>query len=389
MTPDMTRSTDVVIVGGGVIGLGIAWCSARAGLTVTVYDEHPGRGASWVAAGMLAPVSEVHYGEEAVLALNLASAQRWPSFARELEDLTGLDLGLRTEGTLSVAYDDDDLRVLDDLGRFQAELGLVVQRLDGPACRAVEPLLHPRVRGGLLVDGDHSVDNRCLVPALLEAAVGAGVRIVSEPVAEVESGGGHVSGIRLAGGTRRAADTVVIATGSSRLGLKLPIDGVPPVRPVKGQILRLHARADSPLGTSPMPSRSLRGLARGQSVYIVPRTNGEVVVGATVEELGFDTQVTAGAVHELLRSAIALLPGIAELELVEASAGLRPGTPDNAPILGTTPVGGLILATGHYRNGILLTPITSDAITALLVDGNLPPVAEPFTLARFSPGLSK
>jgi glycine oxidase len=369
---------DVVVIGGGVIGLAIAWRCARVGLTVTVCDEQPGRGASWAAAGMLAPVTEAHYGEEALLALNLASARRWPSFAVELQDAGGIDVGLRTDGTLAVAYDDDDLTALDELGRFQAELGLSVERLRGRECRSLEPLLHPRIRGGLLVCGDHQVDNRRLVAALLAAIRERGVELVAAQVAEVEVSAGHAIGVRLAGGARVTAGAVVVAAGCWSGELRLPEAATPPVRPVKGQILRLQAGA-----ATPVPQHSVRGLARGRSVYVVPRAGGEVVVGATVEELGFDTRVTADAVHDLLSAAIDVVPGIAELELGEALARLRPGTPDNAPILGPTDVDGLVMATGHYRNGILLAPVTADAITALVADGVWKAVVEPFTLARF------
>jgi glycine oxidase len=215
---------------------------------------------------------------------------------------------------------------------------------------------------------------------LIEAGAAAGARIVHERVGAIEIDGDRTTGVRLGNGDRTAAGAVVIAAGYQCSSLGLPAAASPPVRPVKGQILRLRAHA-----AALAPSRTLRGIARGQSVYVVPRADGEIVVGATVEELGSDTRVVAGAVHDLLRAAIAIVPGIAELELVESSAGLRPGTPDNAPILGPTSIDGLILATGHYRNGILLTPITSDAITALLIDGQLPPLAAPFTLARFAP----
>ena len=208
----MTRP-DVVIAGGGVIGLAIAWRCATAGLAVTVCDEAPGRGASWAAAGMLAPVGEVHFGEEALLALNLESARRWPGFAAELEAATGLAVGLRTDGALAVAYDLDDLRALESLADFQQELGLTVERLRGPACRELEPALHPRVRGGVLVAGDHQVDNRRLVVALERAVADAGVDAVAAPVTEVVVAGGRVGGVQLAGGDEIATANVVLAVG--------------------------------------------------------------------------------------------------------------------------------------------------------------------------------
>ena len=376
MSGNNAHTADVAVIGGGAIGLSIAWRIATTGLAVTVCDPDPGRGASWAAAGMLAPVSEVHYGEEALLALNLDSARRWPSFAATLEAASGADVGLRTEGTLIVAHDDDDLRAIDELARFQGELGLAVERLRARDCRALEPLLHPRVRGGLLVSDDHQVDNRRLVAALLVAAERAGVTLRREPVVDVDIPDGRATAVRLENGDRLAAGAIVVAAGCWSSTLRLPPAVVPPVRPVKGQIVRLRSDPGW-LG------RPVRGLAHGSSVYLVPRAGGEVVVGATVEELGFDTRVTAGAAYELLRTAVDVVPGVAELELVETTAGLRPGTPDNAPVLGPTAVEGLILATGHFRNGVLLTPVTADSICSLVADGVLPAVARPFTLDRF------
>jgi glycine oxidase len=368
----------VVVVGGGVIGLAVSWRAAAAGLSVVACDDAFGHGASWAAAGMLAPVTEAHAGEELLLALNLASARRWPAFAAAVADATGIDPRMRTDGTVVVGLDDDDLRALDDLARLQASLGLESQRLGARACRDLEPLLHPRVRGGLFVPGDHQVDNRALVESLLAACEKASVCLRHERAVAVRVVRGTVRGVRLAGGQQIDAPRVVVAAGcgSGALG-GLPPEALPPIRPVKGQILRL--RVDEPLSRC-----TIRGLARGRAVYLVPRRDGELVVGATAEERGFDLDVTAGAVHELLRAAIDLVPGVREAVLVEARAGLRPATPDNGPVLGAGPLDGLVLATGHFRNGILLTPVTADAITAVLTGGELPPVAAPFTFERFA-----
>lgn len=370
---------DVVIVGGGVIGLAVAWRAARVGLAVTVADPDPAGGASHAAAGMLCPVTEAHYGEEALLALNLASARAWPAFAAGLEEATGATVGYRPEGTLAVAFDDDDLRALDELRRFHAGLGLPGERLRARQCRALEPLLSPRVRGGILVGSDHQVDTRATTAALLTAAGRAGAVLVREPVAEVVVTAERVGGVRLANGETISAPTVVLAAGCRSADLPgLPADCRPPVRPVKGQILRLQGPADPPILT-----RTLRGLRQGRSVYLVPRAGGRIVVGATMEEKGFDTTVTAGAVRELLEDAGELVPALAELELVEAIARLRPGTPDNAPLIGPTGLDGLVVATGHFRNGILLAPVTADAVTELLLTGSTPEVVAPFSPMRF------
>ncbi len=364
------------MVGGGVIGLGIAWRAALAGMAVTVVDQAPGRGASWAAAGMLAPVTEVHYGEQALLALNLAAAARWPGFAVELEEASGRPVGYRPAGTLSVARDADDNAALEDLYQFQLRCGLEVERLRSRECRQLEPGLAPSIRGGVLAAGDHQVDNRALVEALLVAGQKAGMGLVAGRAAELATDGDRVTGVVLAGGERLAAKTVVLAAGCWSGGLGgLAAEILPPVRPVKGQLLHLRGPADQPLC-----SRNVRGL----EAYVVPRSDGRVVVGATVEEQGFDTQVTAGAVHDLLRAALELLPDVAELELVETVAGLRPGSPDNAPMLGPAGPDGLVVATGHYRNGILLTPVTADTVTELLVTGQVPWLIAPFGPDRFA-----
>ena len=367
---------DLVVIGGGAIGLATAWRAASAGLRVTLLDPDPGHGASWAAAGMLAPVTEVHYGELPLLALNLASNGLWPSFAAELTELTGHDIGYRRTGTLMVARDTDDLAVLDRLLAYQRAHDLEVERLSSRECRQREPRLSPRIRGGMLVPGDHQVDNRALVEALVVACDKAGVERRAERADEVIVEADRVTGVRAAGGTI-ACGRVLVAGGcwSASLG-GLPPSMIP-VRPVKGQLLHLRGPADPPLAT---------GNIRGVDVYLVPRADGRFVVGATVEERGHDTTVTAGAVADLLRDAIELLPDIAELELAEATAGLRPGSPDNAPMIGPAAIDGLVVAAGHYRNGILLTPVTSAGIAELLTTGTLPGVLRPFSPRRFERG---
>jgi glycine oxidase len=371
-------AADVVVVGGGVIGLGIAWRAAQAGISVTVVDQAPGRGASWAAAGMLAPVTEVHYGERPLLRLNLAAAASWPEFAAELEDASGQPIGYRRCGTLTVARDADDNAALDDLYHFQRRCGLQVERLRSRDCRRLEPGLAPGVRGGVLAAGDHQVDNRALVHALLTACRRAGVGLLAGTAEELLADGERVAGVRLAGGERLAGGTVVLAAGCWSGGLRGLAPGLlPRVRPVKGQLLQLRGPASEPLC-----QRNVRGL----EVYVVPRADGRVVVGATVEEQGFDTRVTAGAVHDLLRAALEVLPDVAELELVETVVGLRPGSPDNAPLLGPAGQDGLVVATGHYRNGILLTPVTAAGVAELLATGTVPEAIAPFSPGRFTAG---
>lgn len=366
--------TDVVVAGGGLIGLATAWRTALAGLSVTVVDDAPGTGASWAAAGMLAPVTEAAYGESRLLALSRASLARYPGFVAELEQASGLAVGLRTAGTLLVGLDADDLAVVAELARYHDELGLAAERWTPRRCRAHEPGLSPRLRGGLHVAADHSVDGRALHAALLVAAERAGVRLQRERVTGLLVEHGRAVGLETAAGPVRAGQ-VLLALGPWSGQLPGVPVGTVPVRPVKGQILRLRGPAQL--------QGTVRALVRGRSVYLVPYGGDRLVVGASVEERGFDARVTAGAVHELLSDALEVLPGLDELELEETLARWRPGTPDNAPLLGPGPVPGLALATGHHRNGVLLTPVTAEAVAAYLVTGVLPEVAAGFAADRF------
>jgi glycine oxidase len=376
--PELT--SDVVVVGGGLIGLACAWRLAADGVQVTVCDPTPGTQTSAVAAGMLAPVTEVEYGEDDLLALNLASVAAWPGFAAELQAATGLSAGLHQSGTLSVAYDVDDAAALRRLADYQRRLGLEVEELTGREARKREPLLAAGVSGGVWVPGDHSVDNRQAVAALLRAVDLSGVRLVRQRVSRVITSGTTAVGVQLDNGDTVRAAHVIAAAGpwSSQL------EGIPqelraPVRPVKGEVLRLRV----PEAYRPALRHTVRATARGFSVYLVPRPGGELVVGATSSELGYDTRVLAGGVFSLLRDARTVLPLMDELELVETIAGLRPATPDNAPILGPSGLDGLLWATGHYRNGVLLTPITAQIIAETIRTGVVPELGKAFLGSRF------
>ncbi|MGW3138166.1 glycine oxidase ThiO [Streptomyces sp. NPDC001139] len=376
-----SRTSDVLVIGGGIIGLVTAWRAAQRGLSTAVVDPEPGGGAAQVAAGMLAAVTELHYGEQTLLGLNLASARRYPDFAAELTEVSGHDLGYRRCGTLAVALDADDRAHLRELHALQRQSGLESEWLSGRDCRRLEPMLAPGVRGGLRVDGDHQIDPRRLAHALVSACERAGVVFHRVWAESFRVARGRAAGVVTADGTELGAGQVVLAAGSLSGRLPgVPDDVLPPVRPVKGQVLRLTV----PKRYAPFLSRTVRALVRGSHVYLVPRENGELVVGATSEELGWDTTVTAGGVYELLRDAHELVPGITELPLTETRAGLRPGSPDNAPLLGPTELPGLVLATGHYRNGVLLTPVTGDALAQVLATGELPEEARPFTPKRFA-----
>ncbi|GHF62425.1 glycine oxidase ThiO [Streptomyces thermodiastaticus] len=368
------------MIGGGIIGLVTAWRAAQRGLSTAVVDPEPGGGAAQVAAGMLAAVTELHHGEQTLLGLNLASARRYPDFAAELTELTGHDLGYRRCGTLAVALDADDRTHLRELHALQRASGLESEWLSGRDCRRLEPMLAPGVRGGLRVDGDHQIDPRRLAGALMAACEQAGVVFHRTWAERLVVRRDRAAGCELRDGSRLGARQVVLAAGSRSGQLAgVPDDVLPPVRPVKGQVVRLTV----PKRYAPFLNRTVRAVVRGSQVYLVPRLSGELVIGATTEELGWDTTVTAGGVYELLRDAHELVPGITELPLTETRAGLRPGSPDNAPLLGPTELPGLLLATGHYRNGVLLTPVTGDALAHALTTGELPEVARPFTPRRF------
>ena len=301
-----------------------------------------GHAASLVAAGMLAPASEALFGEGALLRLNLLAVRRFGSFAAELEEATGHQVGLRREGTLAVAYDPGDYAALIRLTAFRRSAGLDAEELDSRACRKLEPFLTPDVHGGVLFADDWSVDNRRYAAALREAARAAKVRCVRDRVLEVRVRDGQARGVRLADGGDIDAAHVVVAAGcwsGAVSGLPDALRTV--VRPVKGQLLRLR----HPVGVPPVISHTIRAIVRGTDVYLVPRADGELIVGATQEERGPDQTVTAGAVHDLLHDAMSVLPVTSELILAETCAGLRPGTPDNGPVVG--PVRAGRAAAGH------------------------------------------
>jgi glycine oxidase len=378
-------SADVVVAGGGVIGMAIAWRAATAGCSVVVVDPGAGDAASLVAAGMLAPVSESMFGEDALLRLNLLALRRFPAFAAELEQASGRSVGLRQEGTLAVAYDIGDLAALGRMTAFRRSAGLDAEDLDGRSCRQLEPFLAQGVRGGVRSAGDWSVDNRRYVAALGVAMRAAGVRVVQGRVTAVRAVSGRARGVRLADGETGTveADAVIVAAGCWSGAIKgLPEALRERVRPVKGQLLRLRA----PAGMPPVLGHTVRATVRGVELYLVPRADGEVVVGATSEERGYDQAVTAGAVYDLLRDAMNVVPVLSELNLAETCAGLRPGTPDNGPVLGPAGPAGLLIATGHYRNGILLSAATADAAVACLTGQPLAAEWEPFSPRRFTAG---
>jgi glycine oxidase len=368
---------DAIFVGGGVIGLAAAWRAVQRGARVCVLErERPAAGATGVAAGMLAPAGEASWGEEALVDFNLQSLSRWPDFAEQLERSSGIEVGFSRRGALHVALDRDEAEELERRYELHRRLGLSSEWLTGRACRKLEPGLATAVRGGAHVPGEASVDPRRVVAALLAPFEQADLDLHNG--AEVVSAERDGSAWRLetADGRSFGGAAVVLTAGCWSGGLEwIPHEARPPVRPVKGEILTLRGSA-----TEPVCER----IVAGERVYMVPRADGRLIVGATVEERGFDTTVTAGGVHELLREAYRLIPEIAELELLETASGLRPGTPDNAPLIGAGSVEGLLLATGHFRNGVLQAPLTADCIAALLSGEDVPVDLTPFSPQRFS-----
>jgi glycine oxidase len=366
----------VAIVGAGVIGLGIGWRLVAAGAMVDIYERgHAGRGASWAAAGMLAAAAEAEPSEERLLPLALESQRRWPAFAKELEAASGTPIGYRTEGTLVIALTRDDAEQLRISYEFQRGLGLDLEWLGPAAILEREPFLNPRLAGGCISPRDHQVDNRRLAAALAVAFRRAGGRLhEGAPVERIAVEAGRARGVVVAGEMRHA-DKVVVAAGPwSGLKELLPEEARPPVRPIKGQMLAVRMDTAAPL---------LRRVVWTPRVYLVPRGDGRLIVGGTVEERGFDEAVTAGGLFSLLEGAWRALPGIEECAIDETWVGFRPGSPDDAPILGPSRIAGLFLATGHHRNGILLTPVTSDAIAECILTGVVPDVIRDFGVDRF------
>lgn len=371
MTPDL------LVIGAGIMGLGVAWRAARRGWRVTVLERGAlAREASWAAGGMLAPNAEIEFDELELLALGEASQARWPTFVAELEADAESAVGFDDTGTLLVSVDRDEAEAIRRTYDEQRARGLEVAWLSGDACRAAEPYLSPYVHSGIRCPGDYNVDNRRVLDALICAAKARGVRLREGcEVRGVRSDGARVAGVTLASGERVDAPRVVVAAGawSRQLeGLAPP----PRVRPVKGQMLAVGC-------TDPRAPDEvlLRHVIRSTEVYLVPKAE-RIVVGATSEERGFDRAVTAGGVYDLLRRAYDVFPAIYELPLLETWVGFRPGSRDNGPLVGPADLEGLYYATGHYRNGIQQAPLTVEGLCAALFGEPMPDALAPFAPQR-------
>lgn len=369
---------EVLVAGGGVIGLACAWRLARRGIPVRVLERSDSvvAEASGVAAGMLAPAGEASFGEEHLLEAGRRSLAMWGSFATELEEDSGESPGFRRCGALHVALDRDEAAALRRRLEHHERLDLGSEWLRPVACRALEPALSPKLAGGL-----HAPEEAVADPVALAAALSAAVRELGGEIelgADV-TGAGFSDGVEvaLADGRALRGRRLVLAMGAwSGAAEWIPAEARPPVRPVKGEILTLRGSADDPV---------CNGIVAGELVYMVPREDGRLVVGATMEERGFDRTVTAGGVHELLREAYRVIPEVAELEFCGAATGLRPGSPDNAPIVGPAPnLPQVVLATGHHRNGVLLAPATAETVTAIVAGDPVPESFERFAPSRFA-----
>ncbi len=365
------------VIGGGIIGLSIAWRLAQCGADVTVFDSGAtGHGATHAAAGMLAACAEAEPGEERLIALCREGQARWPAFAAELEEASRLSVDLRREGTLVLAPTADEQARLKHQLEFQHSLDLPVEWISTAELRRREPHV-ANIAGAVFSPEDHQVDNRKVATALRAAAEAAGAVIREHtPVQEIAIAGGRVSHLVLDDGSRFAADAIVLAAGAwSRSIAGLPAEARVPVRPVKGQMICLQMNAAQPL---------LNHVVWAPGVYLVPRRDGRLLVGATVEEKGFDTSLTAGGILALLEAAWRVIPAIEELPVAEMWVGHRPGSRDDAPIIGPSLIEGLIYATGHHRNGVLLAPLTADVVARCVLDGTLDPIVRPFGLDRFA-----
>ena len=365
-----------IIVAGAPIGLGIGFELAQRGTSTTIFEKgKAGRGTSYQAAGMLAPDAEIEFEERQLYELNRESLRRWPDFADRVEAASGQSVDYRDEGTLIVADDRDAAEALERLYEFQREQGLNVEWLTGEEAREIEPFVAPGLSAAVFSPSDHQVDNRRLVDALRGAFEAEGGSLHEDTPVEAVVPDPESPAVRTAEGTRVTGDRIVVAAGVWSRELEgLEPEAMPPVRPVKGQMIQMRRKRPF----------DLQHVVRGPEAYLAPKSNGRIVMGATSEEMGFDTTVTAGGLYDLLEGGWEVVPGIRDLPVEETWAGLRPASRDHAPLLGSTAAPGIVMATGHYRHGILLTPITAKEIARLLRTGETSDWIQPFSPFRFS-----
>ncbi len=380
-TRPSNNSNNIAIIGGGIIGLSAGWFLARRGQQVTIFErDTAGRAASWVAAGMLAPVSEFGFENEAFLELGRRSMKLYPEFLEQLSADSGVSVELDTRGTLVVGFNRDDTERIRRIYIFREDVGLPVRWLTGTEAREIEPLLSPKTSAAMWIPDDHQVDNRVLVDALKMAFVKAGGTLLENtPVENIRCENGRFAAIVTAEGEHPAGTAVLAAGCWSGKIPGLPADLTPRVRPVKGQIVSLKTDA----------SYSFAHVIRAPDAYVLPKSDSRVLIGATEEEMGFDNAATAGPVMRLIERAWEAVPSIYDLAIESIDVGLRPGTRDHEPLLGESGVDGLILATGHYRHGILLAPVTAQVVCDALENTRPPSWLVPFAPSRFQAAVNE
>ncbi len=365
---------DIVIVGGGIIGMSIALELARNNREVLVLErDRAGHGTTWLGAGMLAASAELGFEEWELYQLSSHSSRLWPEFAAALEEESGIDVDHRTEGTFMVADDRDSAEALRRLFDFQVKCGLDVQWMTGAEALEREPFLAPRLSGAIFSGTDHQADNRLIVKALAEALTRRGVTIRELcPIQSVVPDEAAPVAVT-ADGERITGKRIVIAAGTWSRQIEGLAPFEPAVRPVKGQMVELQIE----------PPFDLRHVVRGPSAYFAPKSSGRLLLGATSEEMGFDTSVTGGGLFKLLEGGWEIVPGIYDLKVTDTWAGLRPASRDHQPILGPSGLPGIDYATGHYRHGVILAPVTAKLMAAYLVSGETPEEMRPFVPQRF------
>jgi glycine oxidase len=366
------KTFDVAIAGGGLIGAAIAFELARASLQVALFDrQQPGEGSSWAAAGILSPAPE-NSGMISTVPLGRASLQLYPEFVAAVEEISGQNAGYRACGTLEALFSSDPQEKLSTIIALHHGLGLKAEPLSAEDAREMEPALSPELEAAVFRPNEACVDNRALTKAVLAAAESSGVKIfATSNVQSIAKDGGRCAGF-LVNGEKVQSRWSIIAAGCR----SAEIEGAAqyaPVRPAKGQMIALRAK-----------DLSIERVLWSDHVYLVPRNDGRILAGATVEYVGFDKNVTVGGVQKIIAGALQLAPALADAQIEETWAGLRPDSPDHLPIIGPTDLDGLLIATGHFRSGILLAPITAQLIREWITTQNVRQDWARFSPMRFS-----
>jgi len=362
------KTFDVAIAGGGLIGGAIAFELARAGLQVAVFDRQQlGEGASWAAAGILSPAPE-NAGMISTVPLSRASLNLYPEFVAAVEEISGQSVGYRARGTLEALFSTNAQEKLSTIIALHHGLGLKAEPVSAEDAREMEPALSPELEAAVFRPDEACVDNRALTKAVLTAAQHSGLKtFAGSKVQSIAKDGGRCDGL-FVDGEKVESRWTVIAAGCSSAEIKGAAHYAP-VRPAKGQMIALRPK-----------DLSIERVLWSDDVYLVPRNDGRILAGATVEYVGFNKNVTAGAVQKILTAALQLAPALADAQIEETWAGLRPDAPDHLPIIGPTDLEGLLIATGHFRSGILLAPITAQLIRQWITTQNISP-----DWARFNP----